>query len=100
LNLMTNLISDDKGLVTVGDWENLTVVIEEKQDYLEHVVNSIDAQAYKTTKAKTPEERETKILRKIDQAKSLLREKIIGFKILIDTTVDKMINCTGSLTIQ
>jgi transposase len=100
LNLMTNLISDDKGLVTVGDWENLTVVIEEKLDYLEHVVNSIDAQAYKTTKAKTPEERETKILRKIDQAKSLLREKIIGFKILIDTTVAKMINCTESLTIQ
>jgi transposase len=100
LVLMTNLIGDDKGLVTVDDWTRLTEVFGEKQDYLESVVDNIDAQDYKKTKGKTEEARQSKILEKIDQAKISLREKISGFKILIDTAVTKMINCAKEVTIQ
>ena len=93
---MTNLIGDDKGLVTVDEWSNLTVVIVQKQDYLDSIVDNIDAQDYEKTKAKTPEERESKILNKITQARSLLREKISGFKILIETTVAKLLKGRNS----
>jgi hypothetical protein len=57
LVLMTNLIGDDKGLVTIDDWTRLTEVFDEKQDYLESVVDNIDAQDYKKTKGKTEEAR-------------------------------------------
>jgi predicted translin family RNA/ssDNA-binding protein len=79
-------------VVTVDEWIGLTAVIEEKQNYLDSVVESINAQVYKNTKAKRAEEKQSKIRNKIDQAKSLLRQKISAFKILINTTTTKMLN--------
>jgi transposase len=100
LDLMTKLIGDDRGLVTPGDWKRLGEVISTKQDYLEQVVESIDAQVYKNIKADTPEEKEIKIQKKIDQAKQILKDTIIGFKSIIDTAVIKMINGVKEVTIQ
>jgi transposase len=100
LDLMTKLIGDDRGLVTPGDWKRLGEVISTKQDYLEQVVESIDAQVYKNIKADTPEEKEIKIQKKIDQVKQILKDTIIGFKSIIDTAVIKMINGVKEVTIQ
>lgn len=93
LDLMTNLIRDSWDRVPKHNWSRLGSIIEGKQEYLNSVVESIDSHAFKTTKAKTEEEKELKIATKIQQAKHVLREKISNFKSLIGSALFNMLNC-------
>jgi len=100
LALMTNLIHNDWDKVPEHNWSRLGSAIEGKQEYLSSVVESIDFNTFKDTKAKTPEEREIKIANKIEEAKQVLRERISSFKTLIDTTLANMLNCEKEVPIQ
>jgi len=93
LKLMTNLIHDDWDKVSEHDWSRLASTIGAKHEYLSFIVESINSDVFKNTKAKTPEERAIKISNKIEDAKRALREMISSFKILIDTSLANMMNC-------
>ena len=98
--LMTNLICDDWVKVPVHDWIRLGATIEDKQEYLKSVVESIDSNTFKNIKAKTEEERKTKIINKIENAKQILQEEIFDFRTLINTALANMLNCEKEVLIQ
>lgn len=100
LKLMTNLIHDDWEKVPCHDWIRLNEVFKTKQEYLSSIVKAIDANNFKDTKAKTEEERKSKIANKIAEAKQVLAEKIDCFKKLIDTTLINILNCEKETSIQ
>ena len=82
------------------DWSRLGSMIEDKQEYFNFVVETIDSNTFKNTKAKTEEEREAKIVSKIEKAKQVLQEKICGFRKLMKTTLANMLNCEKEVLIQ
>lgn len=100
LQLMTNLICDEWDKVSKHDWSSLGAVIKGKQKYLSSVVETIDSDTFKNTKAKTLEEREVKIANKIEKAKQVLQERISNFKNLIDSALANMLNCEKEASIQ
>ncbi len=100
LKLMTNLICDEWDKVPKHDWIRLGTAIEGKQKYLGSVVESINSNTFKNTKAKTPKEREIKIANKIVEAKQVLQERISSFENLIDSALANMLNCEKEASIQ
>ena len=100
LKLMTNLIHDDWAKVPIHDWSRLGSMIEDKQEYFNFVVETIDSNTFKNTKAKTEEERKAKIVSKIEKAKQVLQERICGFRKLMKTTLANMLNCEKEALIQ
>ena len=100
MELISKLIHDDWDRVPKNDWHHLGSVLEKKQAYVNTVVESIDADTFKDTKAKTPEEREIKIANKIEEAKQVLQERIVSFKTLIDNALTNMLNCEKEASIQ
>lgn len=100
LKLMTNLIHDDWAKVPMHDWSRLSAMIEDKQEYFNSVVETIDSNTFKNTKAKTEEERKAKIVSKIEKAKQVLQERICDFRELINTTLANMLNCEKEVLIQ
>lgn len=99
LKLMTNLIHDDWAKVPEHDWCRLDAVIEEKQKYLNSVVETINSGTFKNTKAKTEGERAVKIANKIKKAKQMLQESISNFKTIINTALKNMLNCEKEVSI-
>lgn len=93
LQLLSNLVQNDWDKVPKQDWQRLGSVIAGKQKYLSSVVESIDSDTFKDTKAKTPAEREVKIANKIEKVKQVLRERISSFQILIGTALADVLNC-------
>ena len=100
LKLMTNLINDDWTKVPMHDWSRLGATIEDKQEYLNSVVTTIDFNTFKNIKAKSEEERKTKIVSKIENAKQVLQEKICDFRKVISTALASMLNCEKEVLIQ
>lgn len=100
LKLMTNLIHNDWAKVPMHDWSRLGAIIEDKQEYFNFVVETIDSNTFKNTKAKTEEERESKIVSKIEKAKQVLQERVCDFRELINTTLANMLNCEKEELIQ
>ena len=97
---MTNLIHDDWAKVPIHDWSRLGSMIEDKQEYFNFVVETIDSNTFKNTKAKTEEERKAKIVSKIEKAKQVLQERIGDFRKLMKTTLANMLNCEKEALIQ
>ena len=93
LQLLSNLVENDWHNVPREDWHRLGSVIAGKQKYLSAIVESINAETFKNTKAKTPEQREIKIENKVERAKQILRERIASFATLIETALTDMLNC-------
>ncbi len=100
LKLMTNLIHDDWAKVPIHDWSRLGSMIEDKQEYFNFVVETIDSNTFKNTKAKTEEERKAKIVSKIEKAKQVLQERICDFRKLMKTALANMLNCGKEALIQ
>ncbi|MCK5374919.1 MAG: IS630 family transposase [Alphaproteobacteria bacterium] len=100
LKLMTNLINDDWAKVPMHDWSRLGAIIEDKQEYLNSVVTTIDSNTFKNIKAKSEEERKTKIVSKIEKAKQVLQERICDFRKVINTALTNMLNCEKEVLIQ
>ena len=100
LALISRLIQDDCDKVLKQDWSRLGSALEEKHMYLSSIVESIDSATFKDTKAKTQEDRETKIANKIEEAKQILRKKISSVKTLIDAALANMSNCEKEVPIQ
>jgi len=98
--LISNLIRDDWPKVPMHDWKRLCVIVEDKQEYLNSVVATIDPNTFKNTKAKTENERKAKIICKIEKAKKVLQEKIYDFRELINTTLKNALNCEKEVPIQ
>jgi hypothetical protein len=93
LTLLSNLIQDDWDKVPRHDWDRLCSVFEAKQEYLGSIVEGIDANTFKDTKAKTPQAREIKVAKKIEKAKQRLQETISRFKAHIDAALVSTLNC-------
>ena len=93
MTLLSNLIQDDWDKVPRYDWDQLCSVFEARQEYLDSIVEGINANTFKDTKAKTPQEKENKVVNKIYEAKQILRETISQFKTLIETTLASTLNC-------
>ena len=100
LALMSRLVRDDWDKVPKQDWSRLGSVIEEKQMYLSSIVDSIDSATFKDTKAKTLEDRETKIAKKIEEAKQGLRTKISSVTTLIAAALANISNCEKEVPIH
>lgn len=100
LMLMSNLIREDWPKVPVHDWNRLVAIVEDKQEYLNSVVATIDSNTFKNTKAKTEKEREAKIICKIRKAKKVLQDKICDFRELINATLANALNCEEEVLIQ
>ncbi len=93
LALLSNLIQDDWDKVPRHDWDRLCSVFESKQEYLGSIVQGIDANTFKDTKAKTPQAKEIKVAKKIEKAKQILQETISRFRAHIDTALASTLNC-------
>ena len=100
LVLMSRLVRDDWDKVPKQDWSRLGSVIEEKQMYLSSIVDSIDSATFKDTKAKTLEDRETKIAKKIEEEKQGLRTKISSVTNLITAALANISNCEKEVPIH
>lgn len=93
LALLSNLIQDDWDKVPRHDWDRLGRVFDAKHEYLGSIVDNIDIDNFKDTKAGTPQEKEIKVANKVEEAKRTLQHALCRFKTLIDTALASTLNC-------
>ena len=87
LDLMSNLLLQERCLVSKSDWEFLNTTIDEKSDYLEGVIRSINEIDFQKTMAKTEVDRQKRIREKIQMEKQNLHKKVATFRELLTTTL-------------
>ena len=76
MKLMYNIVSKSWELVSSADWNALYQTLNDKTDYLESIISSINEEHFSNTKGKTEEKRQIKIANKIESARSSLHENV------------------------
>ena len=88
MKLMYNIVSKSWELVSSTDWNALYQTLNDKADYIKSIISGINEEHFSNTKAKTEEQRQIKIAKKIENAKNNLHQNIESLRDILKASLE------------